>query len=350
MNTRTALLGTSILIAHAAPLLAGEFELETEGEVTFGINDTLEDHTYLIGEVEVSAGQTFDNGFGWKLTYELEGEKLSWGTDLDYDDAILLEAITTGGTLAFGDMNKKGASELFYNDLDGMAVDVVRYKDGYPSLRWQGDVGENFSYAVSTRDLINDDDDEYSLGIGYETDKFEIGISYDNGSVNQTEAWAATAVYKGKLGPADTEFTLSYVDAEDESSLGLGVETEFEMGLTFGASYAFNDAQDVENGYGLTVEYENGPLGLEAEYEFDGEEEEYEVALSYKFNNFAPHGTTLYSGYVYEEGDADDTGFYVGAGFGIAENTVIGVAYSETDEGGGLEVQPGWSAMLTVTF
>lgn len=347
---KSVLMSTTVLMSLAGMAQAEEFKVEVEGEVTFGANDRLKDHSYLVGEVEVSAGQTFSNGFGWALTYELEGEKFGWGNATDFDDKVLLELITPAGTLAYGDMNKKGASELFYNDLTGMGVDVVRYKDGYPSLRWRGTVGEGFSYAISTRNLNNTDDDEYSIGIGYKTDQYEIGLAYDNESVGQDEAWAATFVYNGKLGAAKAEYTLSYVDTLKGSSLGLGVEAEFDMGLTVEASYAFNDISGLDNGYGLSLEYKSGPLVAEAEYEYDGKAAEYELGLSYKIEDLAPEGTTLYAGYVYEEGSAADTGYYVGAGFGIAKNAVFGIAYSETDEGGDLEVQPGWNAMLTISF
>lgn len=347
---KSVLMSATILVSLAVVAQAEEFQVEVEGEVTFGANDKLEDNTYLVGEAEISAGQVFDSGFGWALSYEFEGEKLGWGKKVDYDDEVLLELITPVGTLAYGDMNKKGASELFYNDLSGMGQDVVRYKDGYSSLRWRGDVGEGFSYAISTRNLNNDDDDEYSVGLGYETDQFEFGLAYDNGSEMQRKAWAATAVYSGNLGAAEADYLLSYVDTDKGSSLGLGVEAEFDMGLTVEASYAFNNIDGVEDGYGLVLEYENGPFAAEAEYEYDGKEVEYELALAYDIDDFAPAGSTLYAGYVYEEGSDKDTGYYVGAGFGVAENAIFGVAYSETDEGGDLEVQPGWNAMLAVAF
>lgn len=329
---------------------AEEFKTDIKGEVTFGVNDRLKDHTYLIGEVEASAGQTFDNGFGWALTYELEGEKFGWGSKVDYEDKVLLEFITPAGTLAYGDINKKGASELFYNDLTGMGVDVVRYKDGYPSLRWRGDVGKGVSYAVSARDLSNEDDQEYSVGVGYKADRFELGLAYDNGSEEQARAVAASLTYNGKIGSAKAEYTLSYVDTEKGRALGFGVETKFDMGLAVEASYAFNDIDGVENGYGLKLKYADGPIEAKAEYKYEGKKVEYKLALAYEIEDFAPAGTTLYAGYANKEGSDKDTGYYVGAGFGIAKNAVLGVAYSETGKGGELEVEPGWNAMLAVTF
>jgi hypothetical protein len=349
MKTRFILLSSTLLAALAGPLQAQDIETEFEGKVTFGVNDTLDDNSYLIGEAEFGIEQTWDNDFGWALSYELEGEKFGWGNEVDYDDAVLLEFITPIGALAYGDMNKRGASELFYNDMDGMALDVVRYKDGYPSLRWQGDIGAHFGYAVSSRNVINGDDDEYSIGIGFENNRFEIGLTYDNGSDTQDEAWAATSVYTDTFGPAEAEVTLSYIEVDGENSLGLSVEAEFDVGLTLGASYAFNSDSDDENGYALSLEYEKGPASVEAAYE-GGNEIEYEIVIAYEIADLAPDGTTFYTGYLYEEGDADDTGFYAGVGFGIAENTVLGVAYSQTDEAEGLDVQPGWSAMLTVSF
>lgn len=350
MNNKLTLLGASMIAAMAAPSYADEFAFEVEGEVTIGANSDVVNNSYLIGEVEFSAGQVFNNGFGWALTYELEGENFGWDSAVDYDDAVLLEFITPVGTLAYGDMNKKGASELFYNDLDSMNLDVVRYKDKYPSLRWHGSIGDKFSYAISSRNVINGDDEEYSIGLGYKTDIFEFGLAWDNGSVEQAEAIAATAVFNSKLGNADAAYTLSYIKSGSASSLGLGVEVGFDNGLSVEASYAFNDVAGATDGYAFGIEYETGPLAVEAEYEYDGSTEEYEIALAYTLENFAPFGTTLYAGVVYEEGDPDDTGYYAGVGFGIAKNAVFGVAYSETDEGGGLEVLPGWSAMLTLSF
>lgn len=349
MNTKTALLSTTFCMAMSVSAQAAEIVLETEGEVTIGFNDMIVDNSYLVGEFELEASQNFDNGFGWALSYELEGEKLGWGNDVDYDDAILLEFETPIGTLAYGDMDKKGASDLYYNDLDGMAIDVVRYKDGYPSLRWEGNIGNTFSYAISTRDLNNGDDQEFSVGLGYENDRFELGVGWDNGSAEQDEAWGVSLTLNGHLGGAETEYKVSYVESGGESAIGLSVEAEFEMGLTIEVSYAINNAAGDDNAYAFAVEYETGPLTIEASYEFDGGEE-YEIALAYEFDGFAPEGTTLYAGYAYEEGSDEDTGFYVGAGFGIAKNAVLGIAYSETGDGGDLETYPGWSAMLTISF
>lgn len=350
MKTNFTLLGAIMIASLAGPLYADNFKLDVEGEITFGVNNQLVDNTYLIGEVEISAGQMFDNGFGWALSYELEGENFGWGDEVDYDDAILFEFITSVGKFAYGDINKKGASELFYDDLSGMALDVVRYKDKYPSVRWHGTVNEQFSYAISSRDLKNDDDEEYSIGLGYKTDVFELGLAWDNGSMIQTEAIGGTVVINKKLGSGDVEYILSYIKIGRDSAFGLGIEVEYENGLTVEASYAFNDVAGIKDGYALSIEYENASLIAEAEYEFDGSEYEYEISLEYKLEKQATLGTTLYVGYIFEEGDPEDTGYYVGAGFGIAKNTNFGVAYSETDKAGDLEVLPGWSAMLNISF
>lgn len=348
MNFITGLSSAALSVALVASAHAADFSLDTEGEVTFGFNDQVTNNTYLEGEVTIEAGQTFDNGFGWALEFELEGEKLGWGEEVDYDDAVLLEFVTPIGTLAYGDMNKKGASELFYNDLDGMDIDVVRYKDGYPSLRWHGDIGDSFSYAVSSRNVINDIE-ETSVGFGYETDRFELGLAWDSGSEKQDEAYAATLELYAEHGAAEMTYTLSYVETSEASAFGIGVEAEFDS-VTIEASYAFNNVDDVENGYGLGIEYENGPWAAEATYENTGEKEETEIEVSYELADFAPNGTTLYGGYFYEQGSKEDTGSYAGVGFGIADNTTFGVAYSETDEGGDLVVLPGWSMMLNVAF
>lgn len=348
MNFITGLSSATLSVALVASAHAADFSLDMEGEATFGFNDQLPNNTYLESEVTIEASQTFDNGFGWALTFDLEGEKFGWGEEVDYDDAVLLEVLTPIGTLAYGDMNKKGASELFYNDLDGMDIDVVRYKDGYPSLRWHGDIGDSFSYAVSSRNVINDIE-ETSVGFGYETDRFELGLAWDRGSEKQDEAYAATVEAYAEHGNAEMTYTLSYIETAEASAFGIGVEAEFDS-LTIEASYAFNNVDGVADGYGLGVEYEQGPWAIEATYEDTGEEEETEIAVAYELADFAPNGTTVYMGHLYEEGSEEDTGYYAGVGFGIADNTTFGVAYSETDEGGDLIVEPGWSMMLTVAF
>lgn len=351
MKLVSAVYSATIPLALAASAHAAAFELDTEGKVTFGFNDRLENHTYLEGEFEIEVGQTFDNGFGWALSYEVEADKLNWSEDeVDYEDAVLLSFTTPIGRLAYGDMDKKGASERFYNDIDGMDIDVVRYKDGYPSLRWRGDTGGAFRYAVSSRNLINDDDGEISVGIGYDTNRYEFGLAWDNGSAEQDEAIAATVAIAAQHGGAETTYTVSHIEKTDASASGLSVEVAFEFGLTVEASYGFNHVADVADGFGIEVEYENGPWATEASYAFDGEQDEYDIAVAYRLADFAPMGTTLYAGYTYEEGSDEDIGYYAGAGFGIADNTVIGVAYSETTEGGDLAVQPGWSTMLSVAF
>lgn len=350
MNFITAISGATLSLALMTPAAyAADFSLETEGEVAFGFNDQIGNNTYLEGEVTIEVEQAFDNGFGWALTYDLEGQKTGWGEEVDYDDAVLLELVTPVGTLAFGDMNKKGASELFYTDLDGMDLDVVRYKDGYPSLRWRGDIGDSFSYAVSSRN-VNNDVDETSVGFGYETDLFAFGVAYDSGSASQVEAYATTLDIFAQQGDAEITYTLSYVETSEKSALGFGVEAELASGLTVEGSYAVNSGDDIEDGYGLTVEYEQGAWTTEASYVYTGEKEESEIAVAYEIADFSPNGTTLYAGYLFEEGSEEDTGYYAGVGFGIAQDTTFGIAYSETDEGGDLSVEPGWSVMLNVAF
>ena len=344
-NMKLIFLSTSILLALASPIRA-EMKFEVEGKLTFGVNNRLDNSSYLIGEVEFYTDQEFDSGFGLALSSELEGENFGWGTT-KYDDASLLDFITPIGVLSYGDIEEKGASELFYNDLDGMAFGVAGYEDRYASLRWHGDIGDHFSYAVSDRNMSNNDD-EYSFGAGYETDRFEFGLAYDSDAEDQQkEAWAITAVYNGTLGSAYAEYTLSYIDVDENSAFGLGVESELANGLAVEVSYAFNNATGIDNGYGLALEYEAGSLSAEAFYEYDSEEG---VELAYSIDSLAPEGTVFYAGYAQEEGNTKDTGYYVGVGFGIKEHAILGIAYSQTDNAGGLEVQSGISAMLTVSF
>lgn len=372
--TRTALSGALIFCALTPAAMAQELEISTEGEITFGVNDRLNNQTYLIGEAEFTASQDFANGFGWRLSYEIEGEDISRGEETDFEDTLTVDLTTPIGTLTYGGINKKGASELFYNDLPGMAFDVVRYKDKYPSLRWKGAFG-NFGYAISSRDLRNDAE-EHSVGLGYETDRLEIGLSWDSRAGKQVEARAATLAYRSDLNGTDLTYTLSYIDSDKGRALGFSAEAEFANGWSALAAYAIHDAPDRDNGYAVEIgyekdgielalsyefdgkdeefevelEYERDNFAFEASYEIDGGDEEYEIALSYLVEGFAPAGTTFYAGYTFEEGKPKKSGAYAAVGFGLAENAVFGIGWADTTESEGLELRPGWSALLNVSF
>ncbi len=322
--------------AFAAGHSSGNFGIA--GSTDVGYNDDVEGGIFQQTNIDIKASK--ETGAGYTISGHAR-------LNLDWDEATgestsvefkNIAVATPVGTLEFvDDGDGNGASDTWYADRDGMAVDVQN-PDGLSQLKWEGTVGA-FGYAVDAYDLNNGVDDDFSVGLGGDFGPAAVGFGYDNNSsAGGNSAFAVSADFDAGI----ADVGVSYADNNGNTSIGLVASAEVYTGLTLGAYYAVNDPAD--DAYGVTVDYTTGGFTLAIDYN-TGEGaivDELEIDASYDLGN----GVVLYAGHS----DAAGEGYYVGAQIEIADGISATVAYSEADEIGGPEFKDGTSAYLSLTY
>ena len=316
---------------------APQFEFKHKVILTGGANNQLNKPQYGTANVNATLGAKWQNGYGLKI--HARGEQKHFDEqhkNNKHENLFSAEGVTPAGTLYFGAIKNKGASELFYRDVNAMAIDVVEYKRQYNSLTWKGKAGD-FGYAISRRDLGDGEHNDMSYGAQYRVNGWSFAAGYDKKSIKQKQAVGATVQYQHKAGDVQTRYTLSAIrrPEQKEHAIGVAVQSRFSNGLTIGADYAFNHVKKRENGYGFDVRYKQDNWSLKGKWEYTEKgERKSKINGQIDFANLAPKGTTLYGGYEYKEGSSTDTGFYAAALFGVHEKIRLGISHSAVDEAG----------------
>ena len=323
--------------AFAAAHSSGNFGIS--GSTDVGYNDDIEGGIFQETNIDVKASADFGGGYTGAAHGRLN---LDWheatgeASNLEFKS---VSVTTPVGTLEFvDDGDGNGASDEWYSDRDGMAVDVQN-PDGLAQIKWQGEVG-SFGYAIDAYDINNAADDDFSIGLGGSFGAASVGFGYDN---NSGGASGSTFGISADFDAGIADVGLSYADNETNgSSIGLVASAEVAAGLTLGAYYAVNDPAD--DAYGVTVDYVMGGLTLAVDYNTgDGATvDELEIDVSYDMGN----GVTAYAGHS----DAAGEGYYVGAEIAVASGVTATLAYSEADDIGGPGFKDGVSAYLSLTY
>jgi len=326
------------------------------GTTSFGYNDDIEGGIFMDTDLTLSASREVgDYEVGGAFEFDVDWNE--GDTTINSTSTAVGGEVTTGfafdnvfvdtpvGKLTFNESNDgASASDLFYNDRDGMADDVQNL-DGFASLLWEGNVGQ-FDYAIDTGNIDNGSNDDWSLGVGTSfaaggTD-IDLGFGYDNdstqgnGIVSGNSAWGISADF----GLSIFDVGLSYIDGASESSFGVAANVDITPELNVGAYYAANSS--TSDGFGITVDYATGPFALAFDYDTgNGDPDNFEVDVSYNTGT----GAIIYAGY-----DENDDAFYVGTEVDVADGIVATLAYSEADEVGGPEFKDGFSAFMTVSY
>ena len=328
---KNVLFATTTLVATAfagSAYADGHMKVGFAGGVKAGYNDEIEGG--LFGDFNLDVTGTWE-GDGY--TFEVK-----WGGDADFDetgadgatwdDNATFTLTTPAGELKVGDLDDKGASERFYDDLEGMAYDVFN-DDGNDSISWHGDAGD-FGYAISTP--VDGDDENWSVGFGGSFGMVTAGLGYDNSD----ERFGVSAGFDAGVATVNVAFT---DNSADEQSIGVEAIFDVGSGVTATAYYAMNDP--AEDAYGILVDYENGPLTIGVDFHaFETADSEVEIDVVYDAGV-----ASIQLGY-----DQGEDGGYVGAVIPLNDYVDVIAAYAEFDEAGDYEFKDGTSLYVTASF
>ena len=350
---KNVLLTTTALVAFAGAAAA---EMSFSGSTDIGYNDEINGGLFADTEFNLNGSVDLGDGFAATFTYGFDVDT-SDDTDsgLLWDEYPTIEITSPFGSLKGGDLDDKGASEYFYADRDGMALDVENSdtSDRF-DLRALVEFGD-FGLAVGGVDDGAGDLDGLSVGAGATFGNFTLGFGYDeadgglesrdaldvpNGNTNEVMAVSLDTTF------GDASIGLSYIDDSVETSVGVAVGYDVSADLSLGAYYASNEVAANGDAYGVWASYAMGALGVEAYYDAteDGPDEIY-LDVSYEIMA----GLTGYAG-VYDDGMAADPFFYIGGVYEINDNLSATVSYADADEISGPEFKNGTTVMLTASF
>jgi len=293
--------------------------------------------------IDVKASADLGNGYSMSATAGIDLELSE--TDGNDSDVVTFENAalkTPFGTLSLDDdIDGKTAADEFYNDRDGMAIDVPD-ADGDAGIKWVGDMGD-FGYAISTGDSVAGADGtgeiptNFTIGAGGTFGAAEVGFGYAEGAGAADDTIGVSADFS----VGDYGIGLSFADG---AATSIGVEADADFG-DFGVSafYAVNDSDDK---YGVGVTYGNGPLSLSTEFNTGAGdvEDNIVVEVEYEVND----DITLYVGM--DDSEGPDDGLWAGIKTDINDGISATIAYAEFDEAGDPEFKQGTSAYLTVKY
>ena len=342
----TALAAVSLSgAAYSAAHDSGNFGIS--GETVVGYNDEIENGIFQETNIDFKAVKDLgDYEVGGLARLNLDWtENAGESSGVEFKNAYVKTPV---GTLTFADsQDGTSASDLWYADRDGMALDVQNL-DGLASLLWEGNVGQ-FNYAIDTGDIDNNVDDDWSVGLGTTlstgSGDIDLGFGYDNNSGGTGgDVFGVSA----DLSVGMVNVGVSYIDGSAETSTGVAIDFDVTPELNVGAYYAMNDVADDK--YGVTLDYATGPITIAIDYDTGNGAtvDNYEIDVSYDTGA----GITVFAGYDDQEVnyDGNNGSFYIGAEIDVADGVTATVAYAEADEIGGPEFKGGTSAFLTLKY
>ena len=330
---KNVLFVTTALVAFAGAAAAeshGGVTLDWSGEANVGYNDVLEGG--LFWDVTLTVDASVD--LGDYVTASLAWDVVSadqFGASITDD----IPTVTIGfdnGTIAAkliaGDQDDDGASEMWYADRDGMALDVWNWDNNANDYTAVVEFG-NFGVAATTCYSCSGT----SYGATAAFGSIELGFGYDDGVVSSNTAVSADATF------GSFDVGASYITDGSDDSIGIAVGGTFGA-MEVGAYYAINSADD--DGYGISVDYSAGALSVGAYFDVMGDTT-YGVDVAYELSDMLTASAGIYD-------DATDMQYYVGIEYTVNDNISATVSYATADEISGPEFKDGISAFITATF
>jgi len=347
---KNVLFATTALVAFAGAAAA---EVSFSGAMTAGYNEIGENGLFFDADLDMSASVDM----GDNVTATASVQLFEWDDDnRDLDADVTVEIVYTGdplsASLKMGDMGDKGASEYFYADRSGMAIDVENH-DGDDEVRALLEFGD-FGVAIGCDMAGNQscDGDGFNFGAGATFGSIELGLGYDDAD-NGSEAWGVSA--DATFGAASVGVSYISNETSGEDSMGVAVGYAVSDALSVGAYYAANSAAASDDSYGADVGYTAGALTLGVFFDHTtAGTDEYGVDVAYAVND----QLTVNAGYLSGAADSIDNGngyiddhFYAGVDYAINDAISATVSYSTANEDlGSVEYREGVSAFITATF
>jgi len=342
ITMKNVLFATTALVALAGAAAA---EVSFSGDLTAGYNDEEEGGLFFDTDLDLSASVDMGDNVTATLSYELmaTSDNLDHVGDVDATVEIAYTGDTLSASLKFGDLGDKGASEYFYADRDGMAVDVENH-DSDRDVRALVEFG-NFGVAVGCEIAGAGDCDGMNVGLGATFGSVELGVGYDDDSNGQAAVTAVSA--DATFGAASVG--VSYADSTADTSIGVAVSYDVNDMITVGAYFASNDV--ASDAYGVSVDYASGPLSVGVFFD-SAATDEYGIDVAYDVNDQLTASAGYFSGAndIVGTDDVVDDYFYVGIDYAVNDAITATIAYSNGIEVGGPEYRQGISALITASF
>ena len=341
---KNVLLTTTALVAFAGAAAA---EMSFSGSADIGYNDVINGGLFADTAFEFGGSVDLGDGYTASFDYGFDVDTSNGGSGLVWDLYPTVEVTSPFGSLKGGDLGDAGASEYFYADRDGMALDVENHDSSARfDIRALVEFGD-FGLAVGGVDDGAGDLDGLSVGAGATFGNFTLGFGYDEAdaaliadgadTVNETIGVSLDTTFSG------ASIGLSYIDNNVETSIGVAVGYDVSADLSVAAYYADNTVADDK--YGVSVAYTMGALALDAYYDSGNGATVDTMGLDVSYELMA--GLTGYAG-VYD--DSITSVFYIGGVYEINDSLSATVSYADANEISGPEFKDGTTVMLSASF
>lgn len=343
---KNVLLTTTALVAFAGAAAA---DVSWSAGADLGYNDDVKGGYFYDANLDVAASADLGDGYSASISYGFDLE--TGKTGLQSDAYPTVEIIAPFGSLKGGDLGDKGASEYFYADRDGMALDVENHDSSARfDIRALAEFGD-FGVAVGGVDDGAGELDGLNVGAGGTFGNVTVALGYDEEDAGAASAGtyvdsllATTAV------SLDTTFGgatvgLSYITNDAETSTGVAVGFEVSADLSVGVYYANNDAAG--DNYGASADYTMDALTVGAYYDHTEatDADAFGIDVSYAVSA----DVTAYAGYFDADLGADGVS-YVGVVYAINDSVSATVSFAEANEISGPEFKNGTTVMLSASF
>jgi len=348
-----AMTGSAMAASHGGMSPAVSFS----GDVTGGYNDVIEGGLFLTGNIGVTANVDLGDNVTAKVTwggFDIDLSPTLPATALTVSQKVTAEFVYTGSSytasLLLGDMGDKGASEYFYKDRSGMALDVEN-QDNHNGARALVEFG-SFGVAVGCGQPSGVDGTTpnaplalgvcqgMNIGLGATFGSFKLGVGYDDAAnLDKTNAASPRTAVSADATFGSFDLGISYITNNTDNSIGL------TAGTTFGAAkvkayYAMNSGVPADE-FGVSVDYTSGAMTVGAYYENNGTST-YGLDLGYKVSDALTASAGVKA--------SGATVYYAGIVYAVNSNITATVSYATADAIHGPEFKDGISAFITAKF
>jgi len=385
---KSILLTTTAIVAFAGAAFAdGHTGVSFGGNATLGYNDNAdfgEDGFYYDLNMNVALTSALDNGVTAAAKFNIEiddegaqGDQLTGNNDYVLASSSYVLSLTTENAgLYFGDV--AFAAETQWSGAGDMEADAFSEADGEVAIRGDvtmGGVSASVSYVISDSngivlaDSSDETVDQLSVGASGDLGMFSFAVAYqaeaanDIGAFGGNDDFTSASVLGVSAGTslAGADITVAYAqwtEAEydgDEVLTSIGVQVAVPVGpVTATVYYVSEDAElagDVDDNYGLTIAYAEGPLTAKFDYDNDQGTDKWNLDGSFDAGN----GLTVLAG-MQNENEGDEADYYVGGTYDLGGGAELLAVYANDDDGdqadeiGAGEYMPGTTVEVSFSF
>lgn len=373
---KSILLTSTALVAFAGAAAAdGHTSITTAFSATLGYNDTEnafddnEEGFYWVGDLDVTATATLDNGLTAGAFFNIEvadndgTANNDGGLDLGGSDFVVsLESETAG--LFFGDTAT--APNAHWDSAGDMEADGFTPDGDGDTAVLRGDVsfgGVDASVSYLVDDAANDVE-QLAFGASaafgavsfsaFYQEEITSGFVAAGDDFNEGELYGVSA--SGTFVGATV--TVAYAEDTTDDKQSTGIKIAYPFGPVTATAYyvdeAGTDLPDEDPNYGVNLAYASGPVGVTLDYQDDQGTTKLGLDGSYDVGN----GLEVFAGYYSqdnEDGSDYDDEFYVGAEYDLGGGAALLVTYAEgadneDDEIGANDYQEGTTIEVSFAF